>query len=153
MHQAIDHWKSVRNIIKARLQPFESLPLIGKMIFGLHSHWDLLINQPVWTANLLTNTSITLSNPSQYCICIAYLCKWVFSFKYWSLLLIPSDLIESDLLTFNKSSLPLLASCWELVFLKSLDKSVRMSLCLFIVCNIAAPDTGCSAISSFICVN
>lgn len=70
---------------------------------------------------------------------------WV-SFKYMSLLLFTPWVLKAlSLDPFNKSSLSRRDSCWELVLRKSRDKSSKISRWRCIVCNIAAPDTGCSA--------
>lgn len=83
-----------------------------------------------------------------------YLCTCAFSFKYMSLrLFMPSVLKLSELEPCKRSSLSRRAECCEQVFLKSLDKSARMSLWRCNVCNIAAPETGCSAMRSFSWLN
>lgn len=80
---------------------------------------------------------------------MTYLCICVLSFKYISLLLLmPSVRKDSGLELCIKSSLSRLASCCELVLRKSLVKSAKMSLWRCNVCNIAAPDTGCSDMRS-----
>ena len=82
-----------------------------------------------------------------------HLCMCWFSFKYISRRLLIPSLRKVSPEPLNKSSLSLRTSCWEVVFRKSRDRSVKISRWRWRVWSMAAPETGCSDIRSLTWVN